>query len=172
LFEAPSPASFSIECYYLQPEITVLNENGLVTSLYADARKSADSLSKHKTSNALIYALAAQAARKSRWNDALVCNTSGKIIESSIANIIWVKEGQLYTPPLSDGCVAGVMRAYLLRELPILEQSLDAKSLAEADELMLINAIRGVTWVREHQGLSYGFSAARQIASVIAEIAP
>ncbi len=39
-------------------------------------------------------------AKEHKWNDALICNTAGDVIESTIANIFWVSNGVVYTPPL------------------------------------------------------------------------
>ena len=95
-------------------------------------------------------------AKEQKWNDALVYNTAGNIIESTIANVFIIKDKMVYTPALTDGCIAGVMRQYLITEMQakgftVAEQSLSQKDIAAADELFLTNAIRRIKWV-EHLG--------------------
>jgi branched-chain amino acid aminotransferase len=139
---------YVVECYPLGPEAIRINDNGLVVGIAEGVKKSADSLSKLKSSNALVYAMAARQAKEHKWNDALVLNTEGNVIESAIANIFWIKDGLLFTPPLSEGCVAGVMRRHLLQTMAnIAEVPLTIAALMDADEVFLTNAIKTVKWV-------------------------
>lgn len=161
LFENLNAQSeYIIECFPLDEQITRLNENGLVLGMAEGLQKSPDSLANLKTSAALIYAGAARQAKENGWNDALILNTSGNIIESTIANIFWIKDAIIYTPPLSEGCIAGVMRRKLLTDLPrvgfvVREAILSKAALAQADEVFLTNAIRRIKWVAEISGQKY-----------------
>ena len=141
------PPGFLVECFPLEESILHLNENGLVAGVATGLSKSMDTLSNLKSCNALIYASAARQAKANKWNDALVCNTAGNIIESTIANIFWIKSGTVYTPPLTDGCIAGVMRRHLMDEITVKEKSLSEQELSDADEIFLTNAIRKIKWV-------------------------
>jgi branched-chain amino acid aminotransferase len=136
-----------IECFALAAEVVKLNENGLIVGISRGLSKSADTLANLKSCNALIYAIAARQAKDQKWNDALVCNTAGNIIESTIANIFWIKDGTIYTAPLSDGCIAGVMRRHLMEKVAVKEQSLTRSALLQADEVFLTNAVKGIRWV-------------------------
>ncbi len=109
--------------------------------------KSIDTLSNLKTCNALIYAIAAKQAKANKWNDALVVNTNNHIIESAIANIFWIKDNVVFTPPMSDGCVAGVMRQHIIRTIDVTEKHLTVLELLQADEVFLTNAIKKMRWV-------------------------
>jgi branched-chain amino acid aminotransferase len=150
--EKPKP-EFCIECFPLEPHITELNEAGLVTGLAKGLAKSIDSLANLKSCSALIYVMAAQQAIVNKWNDALICNSSGNIIESTIANLFWIKDEQLFTPSLKEGCVAGVMRKHILNTLPqqgyaVQERPVTPALLQGADALFLTNAIRKIKWIR------------------------
>jgi len=162
LFEgSTSIAGFIIECFPVTDTITQLNENGLIAGIAPGLIKSNDSLANLKSTNAQIYASAARLAQEHQWNDALIINHQGHIIESTIANIFWIKDGELFTPPLTEGCVAGTMRQYLLDYLPTLQlpanlKALTADELQKADEIFLTNAIRKIKWVREIGTKNYG----------------
>ncbi len=146
---------YIIECFPVEHEVA-LNENGLVIGIAEGLSKSIDSLSSLKSCNALIYAIAARQARSRKWNDILICNTHGNIIESSIANIFWIRDGSVFTPPLSEGCVAGVMRRYILERLPaVSERPLHINELLAADEVFLTNAVRKVSFVGSLNGVTY-----------------
>jgi branched-chain amino acid aminotransferase len=148
LYSAGSNApGYVIECFPLDPENMVLNTNGLTVGIAAGLNKSMDSLADLKSCNALIYAMAAKQAKEHKWNDALICNTHGNIIESTIANIFWIKDGTIYTPPLSDGCIAGVMRRHIMKENNIIAKLLHVEDLLDADEAFLTNAIKRIRWI-------------------------
>ncbi|GAA4463077.1 aminodeoxychorismate lyase [Nemorincola caseinilytica] len=155
---------YLVECYPLNDSDLLLNENGLVTGIATGVAKSADSMSNLKSCNALVYSMAARQAGREKWNDALVCNTHGRIAESTIANIFWVKDGSIYTPPLAEGCVAGVMRRHILATVPgITETPLPIETLQQADEVFLTNAIKGIRWVRTTGDTKYGNSIIQQL---------
>ena len=84
-----------------------------------------------------------------RWNDALLLNTGGRLVDSCIANLFIIKNEKIITPALSEGPVDGIMRRQLLRHFPIVEASLQPEDLETADEIFLSNAIRGIRWVRQ-----------------------
>lgn len=161
---------YVIECFPLNEHIIELNVAGLTLGIAEGLNKSMDSLSNIKSCNALIYAMAARQAKINKWNDALVLNTSDHIIESTIANVFWVKDGIIYTPPLSEGCVGGIMRRKLLKELPVIgyhvvERSLKEELLAGADEVFLTNAIRRIKWVTSVNNAIYSHHLITEISS-------
>jgi|SRR5579871_5052249 len=143
---------YLIESWPLTPADTGLNANGLVIDVYPDGRKACDALANCKSSNFLLYVLAAFYAKEHRLNDCLVLNTHQRLADTTIANLFWVKQGQVFTPPLSEGGVAGVMRRHLLATLPaagfpVHEQPATAEDLLYADEVFLTNALKGIRWV-------------------------
>ena len=155
---------FIIECFELDERILQLNENGLVAGIAEGLNKSIDSLSNLKTCNALLYAIAARQARNNKWNDALIRNTTGNIIESTIGNIFWVKRGIVHTPPLSEGCIAGVMRQYISAQLPdAVAKTLTVTELMDADEVFLTNSIRRIKWIGSIDGKRYTNSQTKLI---------
>ncbi len=161
LYETEGPGTgYIIQVWPLAPKDEI-NENGLVIGAYDDALKSCDKLANIKSNNYLVYAMAALHARKNRWNDCLVLNNYGRVSDATIANVFWVKNEMIFTPPLQEGCVSGVMRRHLLESLPdrgysIKELPASIATLEDADEIFLTNAISGIRWVREFNGKSFG----------------
>jgi branched-chain amino acid aminotransferase len=160
--------SFVIECFPLEEDTLRLNENGLVVGVAEGIAKSNDSLSNLKSCNALVYAMGARQARANHWNDALICNTGGNVIESTIANVFWIKDGRVYTPPLTQGCVAGVMRRHLMQMITgVTEKPLTREALNGADEVFLTNAIKKIRWVGMIGDVRYGNEMAKTIATML-----
>ncbi len=159
---------YIIQTWALNPSINQLNENGLVLGIYKDARKTCDGFSHIKSNNYLAYAMAALWAKEQKLNDALLLNSFDRIAEATIANIFIVTNGLIKTPALSEGCVSGVMRKYLLQSLrkenmPVEETQLELEDVMQASEIFLTNAIHGIKWVKE-VGMN-GFS--KQLSAVL-----
>ncbi len=157
-----------IESWQLAAPHFELNQNGLVTGIYPHARKAMDSFSHCKHNNYLPYTMAALYAQKHRWNDAILLNAADRVCDATIANIFMVSAGTVYTSPLSEGCVAGVMRKMLLQKLPTLgipvtEKIITTADLLDADELFLTNAVKGIRWVSHCENATY----TRQLTNLI-----
>ena len=75
--------------------------------------------------------------------DALMLGENGDISETSSANIFWVKDGVLYTPPLLTGALDGATRAAVmeLSPLPVKEIRAGLVALAEAEAVILTNTV-------------------------------
>ncbi len=137
------------------------NSNGLVLGIYEAAKKSCDILGNLKHNNYLPYLLAALHAKKEKWNDAIVLNTSGRICDTTIANIFIVKDNVVYTPSLSEGCVAGVMRRMVIKNIlnanwELVEKDLNINDLVTADEVFLTNSMYNIRWVQRIGETTYG----------------
>lgn len=141
-----------IESWQLPQADFALNDNGLVTGIYPDARKAMDKFSNCKHNNYLPYTMAALYAKKQHWNDALLLNAAGRICDASIANVFVVKNNCISTPPLEEAGVAGIMRRFMVENLPakgfqIKEAPVTIADIKSADEVFLTNAIQGIRWV-------------------------
>ncbi len=76
-------------------------------------------------------------------DEVLMINTRGELTEGTYHNLVLRLAGRLVTPPLSSGLLPGVMRGNLLKEGIVSERVLTPSDLAAAQEMWLINAVRG-----------------------------
>ena len=146
-------ARYVIQTFPLETAVVEWNETGLVTGI-SEVIKHTGAYAHLKTCSALPYILAARQAKAALWNDAILLNEHGRVADSTIANIFWVKSQRIYTTPLSEGCVSGVMRRHLLEILPtvgyiVVEEPLHTEELSSLEGVFLCNAIRGLRWVKE-----------------------
>ncbi len=151
------------------------NSNGLVLGIYEASKKSCDILSNLKHNNYLPYILAALHAKKEKWNDAILLNTNAGICETTIANIFIIKNNVVYTPSLSEGCVAGVMRRMVIKNLvnanwEIIEKNLSTAEVLNADEIFLTNSIYDIRWVQRIGDTTYGNVVTQNIFTLIQTI--
>jgi len=145
LLPAGNKPEFIIESSVLPEE----NQGPLRLTLFKAESKSTGILSNLKTNNHLLNVLAIQYAKENGFDDALVLNSRGNICEASSSNLFLVQKGILFTPALSQGCVAGTKRRELLEILPTLgfqiEETIITKEMVfEMEEVFLTNAIRGI----------------------------
>jgi branched-chain amino acid aminotransferase len=169
LFDAKNHTpNFIIQTWPLPEGNGEWNSNGLVAGIYGEVKKSCDILSNLKHNNYLPYILAALQAKKEKWNDAILLNTAGNICDSTIANIFLVKDENIFTPALSEGCVAGVMRQYLLQFLKVNDWQVTEKAITEtellaADEVFFTNSMYNIRWVQSIGNRNYGNTFTQKI---------
>ncbi|MEK7327353.1 MAG: aminotransferase class IV, partial [Chloroflexota bacterium] len=95
---------------------------------------------------ALDKVLAKQKAKQAGADEALFQNINGHLTEAAASNLFLIVGGQILTPALHCGLLAGIARRLLLETLPqpILETEIPAALLDEATEAFLTNAVVGV----------------------------
>jgi aminodeoxychorismate lyase len=160
--------NYLLQTWELNAANNELNENGLVIDFYEGTRKYADALANVKSNNYLPYLLAAMHAKQNNLNDCLLLNHEGHVCDATIANVFVVKDGEIITPKLSDGCVAGVMRDALLHGFDkagfkMNEKSLSKEDVLNADECFLTNSIYGVRWVKMLGDKTFGNTMVQKI---------
>ncbi|MDP9072733.1 MAG: aminotransferase class IV [Actinomycetota bacterium] len=99
-------------------------------------------------------ALALNDARRQGATEAIFTNTVGNLCEGSGSNVFVVLNGQLVTPALSSGCLAGITRALVIEccQSQVEERDIPLEALFMADEAFLTSAIRDVQPVRSVDG--------------------
>lgn len=164
----PAPGlSWLLESWPL-PARTGLNENGLVTAVYHQARIAIDDFSGLKKAGCLHYATAAVYARKMQLNDCILLNTNDTIADSTMANIFIRKADQYFSPGPAQGAVDGVMRRYLISRMreagiDVQEEPVTPRQLLAADEVFFTNAIHGIRRVRQVDDTIYTSARTEEI---------
>jgi branched-subunit amino acid aminotransferase/4-amino-4-deoxychorismate lyase len=137
-----------------------LNETGYTVDVFHDIKKHKNKLSNLKTGNALIYVLAGIYKKDIKMDDCLIINEDGNVCESISSNIFIVKNGALYTPALTEGCIEGVMRRQIIdiaqrHRILCYEIPLAFNALMNCDEMFLCNTIQGVRWIEKYKTKVY-----------------
>jgi len=96
--------------------------------------------------NRLEQVLVKQALAITGYDDAVVCDTEQKIIETSVGNLFWYSDNVWYTADLTQSGVEGVMRNQLLTVMQegMLEFQVvkhDVSALFNAQELLVCNSL-------------------------------
>lgn len=145
----------------------------VIISTYVRNEKSISS--RIKSLNYLDNIMARTEAVQRGVDEALMRNSKGNLASASSANIFVVAGDALYTPPVSDGALPGIMRSIVLEaaselKIPFREGSIATETLATAPEAFLTNALIGVCPLIEIDGGMIGNGAAGPITGKIQAI--
>lgn len=146
------------------------------SALIATTRKNECTIAARiKSISYLDNILAKQEAMSQGYDEAILLNTALNVADGAITNIFIVKENQIYTPPIADGALPGVIRSILLEELnaefPVIEKSISADELLSANEVFLTNALMGIQPVSQINNTKYQvFSTSLALAEKLREV--
>ena len=148
-----SGIGITIETTPLEDDFYPLNQKGYVVDIYTDIRKPINLLSPLKSSNALLYVMAAMYKQSAKLDDCIIINDQNRIAEATSSNLFLVMGNEIRTPSLEEGCVAGVMRHVVINLAKqegyrvVDNDPVEVDMLTIADEIFLTNAIAGIRWV-------------------------
>ena len=112
-------------------------------ALAGDRVASTDRWLRHKTTNRQIYDRA-RAALPEGVDELIFLNERGEVCEGSISNIFVTRaDGTRMTPPLSSGCLPGILRGELLASGAVQEGVVSLDALRNARAIHIGNALRG-----------------------------
>ena len=99
--------------------------------------------------NRLEQVLARQELAGTDCQEGIMLGYEGEAIEATMHNLFLVKNGELFTPDLSECGVAGIMRTFITeyaqqQGIPVSVSRVEVTQLMEADEIFLTNSINGI----------------------------
>ena len=114
-------------------------------------------LSNIKSNNRLINVLGSIYAKENELDNCIILNDQKNVAEFLNGNIFIVKDKKVTTPPVSSGCLDGVMRKKIIESLKqsqILsfeEKNISPFELISSDEIWISNSISGIIPVTEYR---------------------
>lgn len=107
------------------------------------------SLAQVKTTNRLLYELSYQEAKARGFLESIILNRRGYITEGTRSNLFFVKDGAIFTPALSCGCLDGITRRVVFDlakkyNFKISEGNFTPGNLYAAEEVFFTNSLVGV----------------------------
>jgi len=105
------------------------------------------------------------------FDDVLLVNENGQLVECTSANVFLVRRDRVVTPPLSAGCLPGVTRDVLLEVVPqagfeLCQENLTPEDLASAAEVFISSTTREVAAVGSIDG-RWVFNAPGKVTTMI-----
>ena len=149
--------SFLISVESLDTAFYSIDKKDYVVDLYTDFYVSRQLLSSIKTTNKIINITASIFANENGLDNCLLLNDSKNVIEALQGNLFMLKGNVLTTPPVSEGCLNGVMRKQILalarkiENLEVVEEVISPFDLQKADELFITNVIKGIQPITKYR---------------------
>ncbi|WP_374550290.1 aminotransferase class IV [Flavobacterium sp.] len=139
----------------------LLKKENYEVELFKDFHVSKHLISSLKTTNKIIQVVASVFAKENGFDDCILINDEKNVVETISGNIFMALDNQIITPPVSDGCLNGIMRKQVINELKsstdfnVIENSISPFDLQKADELFLTNVITGMQPITKYRKKSY-----------------
>ena len=149
--------SFLISVESLDTALYSINQKEYIVDLYPDFYVAKQLLSSIKTTNKIINITASIFANENGLDNCLLLNDSKNVIEALQGNFFMLKGNVLTTPPVSEGCLNGVMRKQILtlarkiENLEVVEEVISPFDLQKADELFITNVIKGIQPITKYR---------------------
>jgi branched-chain amino acid aminotransferase len=111
----------------------------------------------------------AEMAQTRGFDEVILLNERGEVAECTSANIFASRGGDVWTPPLSSGCLPGITREVILGEVAvpgirITEKVLHPADLESADEVFITSTTRDLLPVRQIEDRQVGRGDSTRIA--------
>lgn len=135
----------------------VLQKDSYEVELFKDYYVNPDMLSNLKTTNKILNVVAGVYAKENGYQNCLLLNNRKQVVECINGNIFLVKDKNIKTPPLEDGCLNGITRNILvgmletLEDYEITQESISPFELQKADELFVTNVVSGIVPITKYR---------------------
>ncbi|MFT5964397.1 MAG: branched-chain amino acid aminotransferase [Flavobacterium sp.] len=149
--------SFLIHVVGLEDKLYSFAQQEYEVDLFKDFYVTKQLLSSIKTSNRMLNITASIYANENGFDNCLLLNDSKNVVEAIQGNIFMLMGNKLITPPVSEGCLNGVMRKQILEiakkmeSLEVVEEVISPFDLQKADELFITNVIKGVQPITKYR---------------------
>ena len=166
---ATNDVSYVIETNAMESPFFIIEEKPYEVELFKDYYVNKDMLSNLKTTNKILNVVAGVYAQENGYANCLLVNTDKKVVETINGNLFLVKGNQIKTPPLSDGCLDGIIRKNLMKliagseDYDLVEDSVSPFELQKMDEMFLTNSIVGIQPISKYRKKEYGTKVAKSL---------
>ena len=137
--------------------------------LYKDFIVPKQLLSTLKTANKITHVTASIFAKENQLDSSLLINETKNVIEAANGNLFMLMGNKLITPPISEGCLNGIMRKQIMAIakqmdlVEVVEAVISPFDLQKADELFITNVIIGIQPITKYRKKEFEVSLASQL---------
>jgi branched-chain amino acid aminotransferase len=150
-------------------ELYEIGKQNYEVELYKDFYITKQLLSTLKTNNKMLQITGSIFAEENGYDNCLVLNNEKNVVEALQSNVFMKTGNVVVTPPVSDGCLNGIMRKQILEILKkmegveVKENSISPFDLQKADELFLTNVISGIQPITKYRKKEYTTEFASEV---------
>ena len=153
----------------LENELYRIEKEIYEVELYKDFFIPKQLLSTLKTNNKMLQITGSIFAKENDYDNCLMLNDEKNVVEALQSNLFMKMGNVISTPPVSDGCLNGIMRKQIIELLKkmegieLKEVSISPFDLQKADELFLTNVISGIQPITKYRKKEFTSNFAEQI---------
>ncbi|CAM4072581.1 aminotransferase class IV [Flavobacterium weaverense] len=168
--------SFIISAVGLEKQLYSFEKITYEVDLYKDFYITKQLLSSIKTTNKIINITGSIFADENGLDNCILLNDSKNVVEALQGNIFMILGHKLITPPVSEGCLNGVMRKQILSlankiaNLEVVEEIISPFDLQKADELFITNVIKGIQPITQYRKKSFATTRSAEILEKLNEM--
>jgi branched-chain amino acid aminotransferase len=168
--------SFLIHAVALEKTMYSFEKKAYEVDLYKDFHITKQLLSSIKTTNKIINITGSIFASENGLDNCLLLNDSKNVVEALQGNIFMLLGNKLITPPVSEGCLNGVMRKQILslakkiENLEVVEDVISPFDLQKADELFVTNVIKGIQPITQYRKKTFTTNISVQLLDKLNEM--
>ncbi len=166
--------SYLIKCSELKMKEYLLDDSLYEVDLFKDFYITKQLLSTIKSTNKAVQITGSIFAKENDLQNCLLLNDSKNVIEALNGNLFMLKDGKLTTPPISEGCLNGIMRKNILAvtkkwDIEVSEEVISPFDLQKADELFISNVIIGIQPITKYRKKNFTNEFAIRLISELNE---
>ena len=165
--------SFLIFSLAIENPVYSISEKEYEVDLYKDFYIPKQLLSALKTTNKMIHVMGSIYAKENDLDNCILLNDSKNVVEALQGNLFMRMGNTLITPPISEGCLNGIMRKQILSfakketNLEVVEQVISPFDLQKADELFVTNVIRGIQPITKYRKKEFEQDTAKVLNTIL-----
>jgi branched-chain amino acid aminotransferase len=125
-------------------------------------------LSNLKSNNKALQVIGSIFMQEQGFDNGILVNDEKEVVEFLNGNLFVVENGKLRTPPITSGCLDGIMRKQIIRiakklEVSCVEEPISPFDLQRVQELFMTNAIVGIQAVSSYRRTTYEKSISQKL---------
>ena len=164
---ASRDVSYVIEVTPLNGE-TYSSKETYTVELFKDYYVQKSMLSNLKSNNKALNVIGSIFMQEQGFDNGILVNDDKEVVEFLNGNLFVVDAGVLRTPPLSAGCLDGIMRKQLIRlakkhAITCIEEKISSFDLQQVQEVFMTNSISGIQPVSSYRRTAYQNTIALQL---------
>ncbi|MEZ4857219.1 MAG: aminotransferase class IV [Flavobacteriaceae bacterium] len=160
---------YSISVEPLEQPFYILKETPYEVELFKDHYVHSGLLSTIKSTNRAVNILGSIYAAENNYQNCLLLNENKHVVEALNGNLFLVSGATVKTPPITDGCLNGIIRKQLIaifQQLPnysLEEVSLSPFELQKADEMWITNTLVGIQPISKFRKKEFSSTVAKEL---------
>lgn len=164
---------FIVTAIPLQQDVYQIDKEQYEVELYKDFYVPKQLLSTLKTNNKMLQIVGNVFAKENGYDNCLVLNDEKNVVEALQNNIFMKCGNEIVTPPITEGCLNGIMRKQVLELLRkkegivVKEAVISPFDLQKADELFLTNVISGIQPITKYRKKGYSIDFSKELVQLL-----